>query len=153
MEDRGVKLIGVMEMDDRGFKERLIGAILRPSIVPFVDVGVMEFITVGFELIPLHARMEDVHNIVEDFVEREFRLWPCFASFQTGLNVSVKVFTRDFRWNSMIDERRACGVGLGIHRHILPDEESQFLTQILFYYPFILAYLYLNLTMSSIVSH
>ena len=55
VEDRGVKLIGLMEMDDRGFKERLIGVIFRPSIVPFVHVGVMEFVAVGFELIPLNA--------------------------------------------------------------------------------------------------
>ena len=95
-----------MQMDDRGVKERLIGAIFGPSIVPFVDVGVMEFVAVGFELVPLNAGMEDIQNVVKDFVEREFRLWPCFGSFQMGINVSVKVFTRDFGWNPMVDERR-----------------------------------------------
>ena len=57
MENRGVELIGVMQMDDRGFKERLIRAIFGPAIVPFVHVGVMEFVALGFELCPLNAGM------------------------------------------------------------------------------------------------
>ena len=51
MENGGVELIGLMQLDNRGLKERLIRAIFGPSIVPFIDVGVMEFIALGFELI------------------------------------------------------------------------------------------------------
>jgi hypothetical protein len=104
MEDRGVELIGLMQLDDRRFKERLIGAIFGPSIVPFVDVGVMECISLCFQLIPLNARMQDIQNVVKDFVERQLRLWPCFGSFQMRINISVKVLTRDLRWNAMINE-------------------------------------------------
>ena len=122
MENGGVELIGVMQLDNRGLKERLIRAIFGPSIVPFIDVGVMEFIALGFELIPLNPSMQDIQNVVKDFVEREFWLWPCFGSFQMGINVSVKVFTRDFGRNPIVDERRHRSVELGIHRHLLPDE-------------------------------
>ena len=90
MENGGVELIGLMQLDNRGLKERLIRAIFGPAIVPFVDVGVMEFIALGFELIPLHAGMQDIQNVVKDFVEREFGLWPCFGSLQMGINVAVK---------------------------------------------------------------
>jgi hypothetical protein len=106
MEDRRGKLLGVMQMDDRGFKERLIGAIFRPSIMPFIHVRVMEFMALRFQLIPLNARMKDLQNIVKDFIERKLRLWSCFGSLQMRINISVKVSTRDFRWNPMVDERR-----------------------------------------------
>jgi len=39
MENGGVELIGLMQLDDRCFKERLVGAIFGPSIMPFVDIG------------------------------------------------------------------------------------------------------------------
>lgn len=104
MENGGVELIGVMQLDNRSLKERLIRAIFRPSIVPFLDVGVMEFIALGFELIPLNSGMQDIQNIVKDFVEREFWLWSCCGSFQMRINVSVKVFTRDFGRNPIVDE-------------------------------------------------
>lgn len=55
MEDRSVKLIRVMQMHDRRFKKGLIGAIFGPPIVPFVHVGVVEFIPVGLQLFPLKA--------------------------------------------------------------------------------------------------
>jgi hypothetical protein len=38
----------------------------------------MEFVALGLELIPLHAGMEDVQDVVKDFVEREFWLWSFF---------------------------------------------------------------------------
>ena len=91
MENGGVELIGLMQLDNRGLKERLIRAIFGPSIVPFIDVGVMEFIALGFELIPLNPGMQDIQNVVKDFVEREFRLWSCFGSLQMGINVSVSL--------------------------------------------------------------
>ena len=122
MENRGVELIGLRQLENRGMKECLIRAIFGPSIVPFIDVGVMEFIALGFALIPLNPGMQDIQNVVKDFVEREFWLWPCFGSFQMGINVSVKVFTRDFGRNPIVDERRHRSVELGIHRHLLPDE-------------------------------
>jgi hypothetical protein len=68
VEDRGVKLLGLMQMDNRGFKERLLGAILGPSIVPFIDVGVMEFISLRFKLVPLNTRMQDIQNVVENSI-------------------------------------------------------------------------------------
>ena len=122
MENRGVELIGLMQLENRGMKECLIRAIFGPSIVPFVDVGVMEFIALGFALIPLHAGMQDIQNVVKDFVEREFWLWPCFGSFQMEINVSVQVFTRDFGRYPIVDKRRHRGFAWGIHRPILPDE-------------------------------
>jgi hypothetical protein len=122
MENRGVELIGLMQLDNRGMKECLIRAIFGPSIVPFVDVGVMEFIALGFELIPLHAGMQDIQNVVKDFVEREFWLWPCFGSLQMEINVSVKIFTRDFGRYPIVDKRKHRGVALGIPCPILPDE-------------------------------
>ena len=122
MEDRGGELIGLMHLENRGMKERLIRAIFGPSIVPFIDVGVLEFMALGFALIPLNPGMQDIQNVVKDFVEREFGLWPCFGSFQMEINVSVKGFTRDFGRNPMVDKRRHRRFELGIPRHILPDE-------------------------------
>ena len=122
MENGGVELISVMQLDNRGLKERVIRAIFGPAIVPFIDGGVMEFIALGFELIPLNPGMQDGQNVVKDFVEREFWLWPCVGSFQMGINVSVKVFTRDFGRNPLVDERRHRSFELGIHRHRLSDE-------------------------------
>ena len=101
MKNGGIELIGVMEMDDRSCKKRLIRAIFGPAIVPFVHVGVMEFVACGFELVPLNPGMEDIQNVVKDFVEREFGLWPFCGSFQMGVDISIKVFTRDFSWNPM----------------------------------------------------
>ena len=86
MENGGVELIGLMQLDNRGLKECLIRAIFGPSIVPFIDVGVMEFIALGFELIPLNPSMQDIQNVVKDFVEREFWLGSCSGSFQIGIN-------------------------------------------------------------------
>ena len=106
MQNGGVELIGVMQMDNRGFKERLIRAIFGLSIVPFVDVGVMEFIALRFQLVPLNTRVQDIQNVVEDFIERELRLWSCFRPFQMRVNVSVKVFTSDLGWNPVVDECR-----------------------------------------------
>ena len=104
MAHRGVKLLVVMQMDDRSCKERLRGAIFGPALVPFVDVGVMECLALRFQLIPLHARMQDRQNVVEDVIERQLRLRPCFGPFQMGINLSIKVFTRDFRGNPMVDK-------------------------------------------------
>ena len=104
MEHRGVKLLVLMQMDDRSFKERLIGAIFGPAIVPFVDVGVMEFLALRLKLIPLNASMQDIQNVVEDFIERKLWLWPGFGPFQMGINISIKVFTRDFRGNPLVDK-------------------------------------------------
>ena len=94
MENGGVELIGLMQLDNRGLQERLIRAIFGPAIVPFVHVGVMECVAGGFELVPLNPGMEDIQNVVKDFVEREFWLWPCFGSFQMGINVSVKAISQ-----------------------------------------------------------
>ena len=57
MEDRGVQLLGVVQMDNGSFKERLIGAIFGPAIVPLIHVGVMQFMALGFELVPLNSSM------------------------------------------------------------------------------------------------
>lgn len=65
MENGGVELSGVMQLENRSLKERLIRAIFRPSIVPCIDIGVMECIALGFALIPLHAGMQDIQNIVK----------------------------------------------------------------------------------------
>ena len=67
MVNGGVELIGLMQLENRRLKERLIRAIFGPSIVPFIDVGVMEFIALGFELIPLNPGMQDIQNVVKDF--------------------------------------------------------------------------------------
>ena len=90
MEHGGVELISVMQRDNRGLKERLIRAIFGPSIVPFIDVGVMEFLALRFKLIPLNASMQDIQNVVEDFIERKLGFWPCFGPFQMGINISIQ---------------------------------------------------------------
>ena len=125
METGGVELIGVRQLEKRGLQERWIRAIFGPSIGPCIDVGVMEFMALGFEVIPLHPGLQDLQNGVKEFVEREFGRWPCFGSFPMGLNVSVKVFTRDLGRNPMGDERRHRSVELGIPRHLLPDEGGE----------------------------
>lgn len=55
MENGGIKLIRVMQVDDRRCKEGLIRTIFGPPIVPFVHVRVVEFLPVGFQLCPLNA--------------------------------------------------------------------------------------------------
>jgi hypothetical protein len=37
--------------------------------VPCVDVGVMEFIALRLKLVPLNTRMQDIQNVVKDFME------------------------------------------------------------------------------------
>jgi len=69
MEPRGVELIGVMQLDNRGMKECLIRAIFGPPIVPLVPVRVVEFLPVGFQLFPLHAGVKDIQDVMKDFVE------------------------------------------------------------------------------------
>jgi len=122
VENGGVELIGFMQLDNRGTKERVIRAIFGPAIVPFVDIGVMEFIARGFELLPLHAGMQDIQNIVKDFKEREFGLWPFVAPMQMRVDIPIEVTTRDFRGNLMKDECGMYGGAVGIHRPVLPDE-------------------------------
>jgi hypothetical protein len=103
-------------------KEWLISAIFGPSIVPLVDVGVMECIALSFELIPLNAGRPDIQKVVKDFLEREFWLWPCVGAFQMESTVSVKIFTRDFGRSPLVDKRKPHGVALGLHCPLLPDE-------------------------------
>ena len=81
MKHGGVELISLVEMENRGLKECLIRAIFGPPIVPFIHVGVMEFVAMSLQLVPLNASMEDIQNVVKDFVERQFRLWPFLGSF------------------------------------------------------------------------
>lgn len=119
-------------------------------MVPFVHVRVMEFIAFGFELVPLNAGMEDIENVVKDFVERELGFWPFFGSFQMGVNLPVKVFATDLSRDVLVDERSGRGLELGIHRHLLSDEGGQFEAPYFPCYSLILPYLCQNLTMSSI---
>jgi len=44
---------------------------LGPSMVPFVDVGVMAFVSLCFQLIPWNTCMQDIQNIVKNFIERQ----------------------------------------------------------------------------------
>ena len=129
MEHRGVELSGLLQLDNRGRQAGVIRAIFGPSIAPFIDVGVMEVLALGFELIPLNAGMQDIQNVVKDFVEREFWLWPCFGAFQMAINVSVKIFTRDFGRYPIVDKRRHRGFALGIHHPILPDAGGEIAPQ------------------------
>jgi hypothetical protein len=124
VQDRGLKLIGVMERDDRRFKERLIGAIFRPTMVPFVHVGLVECVPVGFQLCPSNAGMSDIQHVMKDFVEGEFRLRSLRGSVYMGCDVTVEVFTRDFGRKAMVDERRGGRCGWSIHRHGLLDERG-----------------------------
>ena len=41
-------------------------------------------------------------------------------------NVTVEVFTRDFGRNAIVNERGSGGLGLCIHRLVLPDEGGLF---------------------------
>ena len=72
MENGGVELIGVRQLDKRGLKEHLIRAIFGPSIVPFIDVGVMEFIALGCELIPLNSGMQDIQPTLSSPTQKKF---------------------------------------------------------------------------------
>jgi hypothetical protein len=83
--------------------------------------------------------MQDRQNVVKDLVEREFRLWPFVGPVQMGVDIAVEVSPRDCRRNVMEDACRVDWVELGIHRHLLPDEEGGFKAQKYPSYPFILA--------------
>src|ERR1700704_1369561 len=95
-----------MQMENRGRKEDLIRAIFRPAIVPFIHVGVMEFVAMVVELGPLHAGMEDRQDVVKDFVERQFRLWPFFGLFQT----TVRQKARNYQGTSVPVQPATWGV-------------------------------------------
>jgi hypothetical protein len=69
MQDGDIELVGVFEVDHRGVKQCLIRPIFRPPMVPLVDVCPMQFILASLELTLLHAGVEDMQDIVEDFVE------------------------------------------------------------------------------------
>ena len=124
MQDRGIKVIALMQMDDRRFKESVIGAIFRPTIVPFVHGCIVEFVPVGLQLCPLNAGMSDIPNVIKDFVEGELRLRSLLGSVYMGCDVTVEVFTRDVGRNARVDERRGGRGGWCIHRHVLLDERG-----------------------------
>lgn len=69
MDDGYIELVGILEMDHRGFKECLIRPIFRPPIVPLVDVRPVQFIAACLELAPLDAGVEDMQDLVEDLEE------------------------------------------------------------------------------------
>jgi hypothetical protein len=83
--------------------------------------------------------MQDIQNVVKDFVEREFGLWPFVRPVPMGVDIAVAVSPRDCRGSVMADACGMYGVELGIHRHILPDEGGVFKPQKHPSYSFILA--------------
>ena len=100
-------------------------------MVPLIHVGGVECFPVGFPLFPLNAGVEDIQDVMKDFVEGELRLGAFLRSVYMGFNVTVEVFTRDFGRQAIVNERRGGGLGLCIHRPVLPDEGGLFESYIL----------------------
>ena len=134
MQDRDVKLVGGLEVDDRGLKQRLVGAILGPSIVPFIHIRPVEFLAIRFQLIPLEPGMEDVQNVIENLVERELGFGTFCGPFQGRGDIAVEVFARDLFGNLVVDERGrscellGCGheVSLPLGSKCLPERSAPF---------------------------
>ena len=61
-----MSLIALMQMENGGVKERLIRAIFGPPVMPFVHIGVMEFVAIGFALVLLNAGREDIQDVIKD---------------------------------------------------------------------------------------
>lgn len=89
MENRQVEKIVVVEPLYRGIKQTLVAAVFAPAVVVVIDVAPPDG---GFELIPLHAGMQDVQDVVENLESRQLRIRPPCADGQMRLNVAVKIF-------------------------------------------------------------
>lgn len=61
-----------------------------------VDVLPRSFSRTNFELLPLNTGMENVENVVEDFVVGTFRARTLYRFFQEGLDVPIEIMLRDF---------------------------------------------------------
>jgi hypothetical protein len=102
VENRGIELLGGMEVDHGGLKESLIGAVFGPAVVPLVDVGPVQCVLAGFELVPLDARVQDVQDVVENLVEREsLGFGPFVGGFRCGAR-------------ERLNSARATFVGIGL---------------------------------------
>jgi hypothetical protein len=126
MENRGIKLVGVVQMDHGGFKELLVGAVFGPAIVPLVDVRPVEFVLSRLELVPLKARVQDIQDIVENLVEGEFRLRTFCRLPQVWNDVVIELPPGDLRGDRIVEEL-AMGLSsrLGAHNNVPTSGEIQ----------------------------
>ena len=60
--------------------------------MPLVDVGPMQLVAAGLELVPLNPSMQHVEDVVEDLVERELGSGSLHGSAQVRSDVMVEVF-------------------------------------------------------------
>jgi hypothetical protein len=90
-------------------------------MVPCVHVSIVECVPVGLPWCPLHARVEDREEVMQDCVEGEVRLGSFLRSVSMRFHVTVKVLTSDWGRQAMVNERSGGGCGLGIHRPGLPE--------------------------------
>ncbi len=54
----------------------------------------MQLVLVGFELVPLHARAQDLQNVIENLEVGDFRLGAAFAFGEMRQDVAIEVFER-----------------------------------------------------------
>src|SRR3989338_3375109 len=76
MQNREVKFVCQQQLLDAALKQIPVTAIPAPFEMPFVDIAPVQFIAVQFQLVPLDAGMQNVQNVAEDLVSRQFWLWP-----------------------------------------------------------------------------
>ena len=95
MKDGDLQLVGLFHRHHGGPKQGWMGPIVRPSVVPLVDIGPVQFITPGAELLPLDASMEHVEDVVEDLVQGELGGGPLDRSLEMRLDGLVEVPARD----------------------------------------------------------
>jgi len=60
----------ISKKEKRRRKQSFITPIFTPTIVSFIYIRPVDFISVGKKLIPLGACMEYVQNVVKDFKQR-----------------------------------------------------------------------------------
>lgn len=68
----------------------------------FVNVGPVDFITVGPQFVPLHAGMQDMQHIIEDFVVRQLWFSTPLTFGKIRQNIAVKVLLQHLRWQLVV---------------------------------------------------
>ena len=126
MENRGLELVGVVQMDHGGLQERLGGAVFGPAMVPLGDVRPVECVLSRLELVPREARGQDIQDRVANLVEGEFRLRTFRRLPQVWNDVVIALPPGNLRGERMVEElARGLSRRLGAHDNVPTSGEIQ----------------------------
>ena len=74
MQEGKVQVSFIIQETNRCLKQVLVGAILTPPQVPFIDLAPMHPLPLNGKLTPLDSCVQDVQDVVKDFIPVEYGL-------------------------------------------------------------------------------